>query len=46
MIVATPSGADMGGASIHGSIGLTFAYLAATHQPGSATAAVAGSKGK
>ena len=45
MLAAAPSGADLGGASIHGSVGLTFAYLAATHQP-SAAAAVAGSKDK
>jgi len=46
MLAAAPSGADLGGASIHGSVGLTFAYLAATHQPASAAAAVAGSKDK
>merc|ERR1711975_48933 len=37
MMTAAPSGADMGGAITHGSVGIAFAYLAATlqatHQP-------------
>ena len=33
MMVAAPSGADMGGVITHGLVGVAFAYLAATHQP-------------
>merc|ERR1712054_290836 len=33
MMTAAPSGADMGGAITHGSVGVVLAYLAATHHP-------------
>ena len=42
MMTAAPSGADMGGAITHGSVGVVFAYLAATHLP--KAVAVAGNK--
>jgi len=42
VMAAAPSGADMGGVITHGSVGVVFAYLAATHQ--SKAVVVAGNK--
>jgi len=44
MMLAAPSGADMGGAITHALVGVAFAYLVATHEP--KAVAVAGSKDK